>query len=237
MPALEVVARLALIGGSASINLAGYVSIWISVGLGLVAMIATAELAVRPYGARIFDRLLLIAGSLITVFILLGLVLNVTPWGMTRGTWNVAWAIVGIGVLIWRRGTHTHFILPYGPISVLSLSIVAAAAIIIGAGFLAVDGVSKSESEPVLSLSLVSSSSTRMTIEVDARSVSGSYLIMAFPQVNKTSSYKSKPFSVSAGIGGETVQRQVPVKVKGTWIVELVADGGKAIRQLIVNIS
>jgi hypothetical protein len=233
--ALEVLVRLIVIGGSAGINLDGHLSTWISGSLGLVAMVATAELAVRPYGAKVFDRLLLIAGSLVVTLILLGVVLNVAPWGLTRGTWNAAWLVLSILVLFWRRGIRTRVILPGRFINVVSLSIVVAAAIIVGAGVLAINGVKKWDEKSILSFSLVSSSSTNITTEINATSVRGSYSIVAFSQTHKKSHYMSKPFSVSAGSSGETVQEQVPVKVRGPWVINL-ESAGKVVRELIVDV-
>lgn len=238
MSALEIFVRLSLIGGSAGINLDGHLNIWISQILGIIAMVATAELAVRPYIVGVFDRLLLIAGSLVVTFILLGLVLNLTPWGLTLGTWNAAWVVLSILVLFWRRGIWTHITFPRLPINVLSLSIVVAAAIIVGAGVLAISGVKKSDGQAVLSFSLVSSSSTDVTTEIDATSVNGSYSIVAFSQTHKTTHYKSKSFSVSAGRAGEAVQVQVPVKVSGPWVINLEsANNGKVVRELIVDVN
>ncbi len=238
MPVLEVLVRLLLIAGSAGINLDGHLSVWLSAAVGLAAMVATVELAVRPYGATLFDRLLMMAGSLLAALILLGVVLNFTPWGMTLETWNVAWAVLGLLVLFWRRQSRTQVRLPKIPINVLSLSIVLAAAIIIGAGALAISAVRKWDGKPVLAFSLVSSSATTITTEIDATSVSGRYSIVAFPQVRKTSRYTSKPISVSAGTGGQTIQERVPVSAKGTWVIDLEpADGGTVIRELIVDVE
>lgn len=238
MSALEIVLRLALTGGSAGVNLVGSLNVWISGILGLASMVATAELAVRPYGSSVFDRLLLMAGGLVAAFILLGIALNFTPWGLTRETWNASWAVVSILVLIARRGTRARFTAPRRSAITLTLSIAAAAAIILGAGWLALAGVAKSDSEPVLSLSLVSENSTNMIVEVDARSVKGSYRIVAFPEEQKSAVYVSAPLSLSAGPDGESVRRQVPARDKGTWVVYLrAAAGGKALRELIANIS
>lgn len=238
MSVLEVLVRLLLIAGSSGINLDGHLSAWLSGIVGLVAMAATVELAVRPYAAKLFDRLLLMAGSLIAALIVLGFVLNLTPWGMTLETWNVAWAALGLLVLCWQRRSRT--VLPKVPLNVVTMSIVVAGVIIVGAGTLAISAVNKWDGKPVLAFSEVSASATSVITEIDATSVSGSYSIVAFPQASKTknSRYTSKPFSISAGTGGQTIQEQVPVAVKGTWVIDLEpAHGGTVLRELIVDVA
>ena len=237
MLVLEVAARLVLIFSSAGINLAGYANPWISGIIGLASIAATAELAVRPYGSKVVDRMLLAAGSLIVTIILLGLLLNFTPWGLTRGTWNIAWAVVGISVLIWRRRIRTKVRLRKIPINALSLSIVAAAVIIVGAAALAASGVHKWDGQSKMSFSLAAVSSTTVATEIDATSWSGNYSIVAFLQDHEQTRYTSKPFEVTGGRGGVTVQEQVPIEAKGRWVIALEpAGGGTAIRELIVDI-
>ena len=238
MSIIEVVVRLILIGSSAGVNLDGHSNVWISGSLGLVAMMATIELAVRPYGKEVFDRLLLMAGSLVVTLIILGLVLNVTPWGLTLTTWNAAWVFLSILVLFWRRRNRTHVVLPTGIFNMLSVSIAFSAAIIIAAGALAIEGVRKWDAQPILSFSLVSSSSTTVTTEINAASTRGTYRIVAFSRHDRASHYTSEPFTVTAGKGGETVQEKVPVKGGGAWVFDLKSNGdGKILRELIVDVE
>jgi hypothetical protein len=238
MSVLEIVSRLVLIGGSTFANLDGHINVWVSGILGLASLLATVELAVRPYGAKVFDRLLLMAGGLVVTFIILGLVLNLTPFGLTLGTWNAAWGVLSIGVLIWRRGSRSPITLPGRAVNVFNLSVVVAAAIIIGAGFLAVDGVKKWDAKTVLSFSLVSSSSTSVVTQINATSVNDAYAIKAFSQSHKTSHYMSKPFNISAGSNGQTLQEQVPVNAKGPWVIDLVSGNtGKVVRELIIDVD
>lgn len=237
MSALEVLVRLILIAGSACINLDDHINVWVSGSVGLVSILATAELAVRPYSARVFDRLLLMAGGLVATFIILGLLLNLTPWGLTLETWNAAWGVVSILVLIWRRGDRTHIVIPKKFVNVFSLSVVIAIIIIIGAGVLAIDGMKKWDEKSVLSFSLVSSSSTSIVTQINATSISGSYSIAAFSRTNKASHYTSRPFSVSAGSNGQMIRERIPVMVKGPWVIDLDStDGGKVVRELIINV-
>lgn len=238
MSPVEVLVRLILIAGSACINLDGHINAWVSGSVGLVSMLATAELAIRPYGAKVFDRLLLMAGSLVTTFIILGLLLNLTPWGLTLETWNAAWGVVSIFVLVWRRGDRTHIVIPRKFLNVFSLSIVIAIIIIIGAGVLAIDGVKKWDEKSVLSFSLVSSSSTSVVTQINATSISGSYSIAAFSQTNKASHYTSRLFSISAGSDGQMIRERIPVRTKGRWVIDLdSADGGKVVRELIIDVG
>jgi hypothetical protein len=238
MSVLEIVSRLILIGGSTFANLDGHVNVWVSGILGLASLLATAELAVRPYGTKIFDRLLLMAGGLVVTFIILGLLLNLTPFGLTLGTWNAAWGVLSTGVLIWRRGSRSQVTLPGRPVSVFGVSVVVAAVIIIGAGALAVDGVKKWDAKTLLSFSLVSSSSTSIVTQINATSVNDAYSIKAFSKNDKASHYTSKPFTVSAGSNGQIFQEQVPVNAKGSWVIDLVSGNtGKVVRELIVDVD
>jgi hypothetical protein len=235
---LEVLVRLILIAGSVCINLDGHINVWVSGSVGLVSMFATAELAVRPYGAKVFERLLLMAGGLVTTFIILGLLLNLTPLGLTLETWNAAWGVISVLVLIWRRGNRTHVVIPRKFVNVFSLSMVVAIIIIIGAGVLAIDGVKKCDEKSVLSFSLVSSSSTSVVTQINATSISGSYSIAAFSQTNAASHYTSRPFSISAGSDGQMIRERIPVKAKGPWVIDLdSADGGKVVRELIIDVG
>jgi hypothetical protein len=235
--ALEVAVRLVLILGSAGINLDGHANPWISGIISVASIAATAELAVRPYGSKVLDRLLLAAGSLVVTLLLLGLLLNLLPWGLTRGTWNLTWAVLSILVLVRRRGVLTGIRFPRIPINVLSLSIVAAAAIIAGAAALVASGVHKWEGQPALSFSLAAVSSKTIATEIDATSMSGSYSIVSIVQYSKKAYYTSKPFEVTAGRSGATLRERVPIGGKGRWIIDLEpAGGGKALRELIVNI-
>lgn len=238
MSLLEVLIRLILIAGSACINLDGHINVWISGIVGLVSILATAELAVRPYGAKVFDRLLLMAGGLITTFIILGLLLNLTPLGLTLETWNAAWGVISVSVLIWRRGNRTQIVVPKGFVNVFSLSVVVAIIIIIGAGVLAIDGVRKWDEKSVLSFSLVSSNSTSVVTQINATSISGSYSIAAFSQTNTASHYTSRPFSISAGRDGQMIRERIPVKANGRWVIDLdSADGDKVVRELIIDVG
>jgi hypothetical protein len=235
--ALEVAIRLVLICSSAGTNLDGHVSPWISGIIGLASIAATVELAVRPYGSKVFDRLLLAAGGLVAALVILGLLLNLIPWGLTRGTWNLAWAMLSILVLFWRRDVRTAVRFRRIPVNALSLSIVAAAVIIAGSAALVASGVHKWEGQSKLSFSLAAVSSTSVATEIDATSVDSSYSIVAFLQNHKQTLYTSKPFEVTADRNGATVRERVPIATKGRWVIDLEpAGGGKAFRELIVDI-
>ena len=237
MSVLEIALRLLLIGSSTVANLDGHINVWISGILGLASLLATAELAIRPYGRTVFERLLLMAGGLVVTFIILGLVLNLTPFGLTLGTWNAAWGVLSVAVLIWRRGSRSQIVLPGRLLNVFGLSVVVATVIIIGAAVLAIDGVKKWDAKTVLSFSLVSSSSTSVVTQINATSVNGDYTIKAFSKAHKASRYTSKPFTVSAGSDGQTLQEQVPVNAKGAWVIDLQSGAtGTVVRELIIDV-
>jgi hypothetical protein len=226
----EIAVRLLLIGGLCAAIWSG-VTVWLAVPLALIAITATTELAVRPYTANAVDRLLLGCGAIVTTLIIIGLGLNLTPWGLTKITWNLAWLVLSVGVLTWRRGLSTGFGWPPPRMRALSGWLIAATLMIAAAVIVSVAGVQRWDQKPVLAFSVVSESSNSVVVEIEATSITGTYQITAVPQPLKKASYRSAQFTVSAASGSEQLRERVPLDIPGkTWTINLVSvsDGSIA---------
>jgi hypothetical protein len=233
----EVMLRMTLIVGLLAAN-AYSVTVWIIAPLGLLAIAVTAELAVRPYATNAADRLLLGCGAVVTVFILTGLGLNLTPWGLTRTTWNVAWLVGSIAILIWRRRLSTGIGWPSARIGSSQVWMISAAVILAAAVVVAITGVKHSNKQPVLTFSVVSRGPAAVTVEINATSVSGQYQITASSNNKRAQRYISPLLMVSAGNSSERIRERVPVNIVGTWTINLrSADNNLIIRQLKIDLN
>jgi hypothetical protein len=231
---LELALRLTLIAGL-FVAIIENVPVWGLAPLGLIAISATAELAVRPYAANVADRVLLSCGAIVTAFILIGLGLNLTPWGLTRATWNVAWLIVSVGILAWRRGVVTKIGRPVAGSGSLSIWIVSASLILAAAIALSLAGIRYFDRQPVLAFSVVSEGSSGVAVEIEATSISASYQIEATSKVKKAHRYLSAPIRIAAGSNGELVKYLVPLNKPGAWTINLQsASSGAVVRWLKV---
>jgi Glycosyl hydrolases family 16 len=231
----EVACRVALIAG-AVLAVSEHASAWVTAPVGLIAIAATIELAIRPYASDAIDRVLIGCGGGVVGLILLGVGLNLTPWGLTRITWTVTLAVVGLGVLIWRRGLSTSFNLRAVKIRPSVLWALATVAVLIAAGAVAQAGVRESK-QPLLALSLRSKTSHSVTVEIDATSISGTYRIDASSAAPGAREYASAPFDINAGASGASMIRQVPANIPSRWTITLASATGAQTRELIVNVG
>ena len=234
----EVALRLAL-----NVAIAAAIVFGLAAGvcapLVLLGAGATAELAVRPYASNMADELLLGCGAIITVLILIGLCLNLTPWGLTRGTWAVAWLIVSGAVLAWRSVLGIGRIrLSVTRINSISLWVFAALLVFIAAGAIAMAGVHSWDQRPVLAFSLLSKSTSAVVVEVDATSTTGTYNIVATSDSPGAHHYFSPPVVVRANARGQALKRSVPINVSGRWTIYLDSVRGPShLRELIVDVA
>jgi hypothetical protein len=239
---LEVLFRVVLNAGiAASIALAA--SVWIATPLFLVGIAVTGELAVRPYARNGIERALLACGATVTASILIGLCLNLTPWGLTRWTWLFSWLVVSTAVLIWRRASRT----PFDAVRIRSYCLrhwlaglygLAAVVIFVVAGTVAISGVRIWSQKPMLAFSLVSKSSSAVVVNIDAISTNATYRIVAESGTRKAHHYLSAPILVNAGGKGQSFDESVPVNVPGRWTIDLNAvNGSTGVRELIVNVG
>jgi len=232
----EIALRLTLIVGL-SITIGYNVNLWIAAPLGLMAIAATAELAIRPYAASGADKLLLSCGAVATILILVGLGLNLTPWGLTQKTWTITWTILSIGVLAWRRKLRTRIGWPLSRVGLISLWVFLASLIFVAAGMLAVAGVRHSNRQPTLAFSIVSRSADSVVVEIDAISIVDRYRIVATSSIAGARKYISPPLIVGSAGEGNRIFRRVPVNIAGVWVIRLEsADNGSVLRWLKVDL-
>lgn len=242
MSRLEVLVRATLNVCIAAAIVWG-LSAWLAGPLFLIGVALTAELALRPQVRSGPEKILLICGSAITAFILIGLVLNLTPSGLTRTTWAVAWVVVSGAVLIWRRTSSTSISIDrirsqVNRHWVIGLYGLGALVIFVVAGIVAMAGVRHSNQKPLLEFSLVSESSSSVVVQIHAISTNASYQIAADSGSFGARRYSSPPIAVNAGAQGQTLNESVPVNVAGRWSISLSGVSGSTdSRELIVDVG
>lgn len=241
MSKLEICVRAAL-NIAAFIVIAAGLNKWIIVVFFLISVVATAELGIRPYGRDSVEKLLLGCGAIAVTLILIGLCLNFTPWGLTREMWAIAWLVVTISVLIWRRNLGAaiesdirsllsrHWMIALYGIAAMTVLVVA-----VGVAFA---GVRVWNQKAVLSFSLVSKSANKVVVRIGAVSTTGTYRIEAQSGSPHARRYLSQPISVNAGGGGQVLDEMVPVNVSGRWIINLInGNHSSGLRELIVDVG
>jgi hypothetical protein len=231
----ELALRLALIVSPFGAVASGLPA-WFTAPLSFLSIAVTAELAVRPYAASAVDKVLLGCGAVVTTLILVGIILNLTPWGLTQVTWNLAWLILSTGILVWHRRLGTHISLPVSGLGTLAVWVVAGVLIIAAAGMLALAGVRHVARQPVLAFALVSKGRNSFVVEVEATSMTGRYHILATSNAVGAHRYISPVFAVEAGANGARFRQQVPINTAGIWTIDLQsADSGSVVRWLRVD--
>lgn len=235
MRAPELALRVALIVGSAlAVN--QHPSTWVAAPLGLIAIAATVELAIRPYGRNAIDRLLMGCGSVVVALILIGVGLNLTPSGLTRMTWTAAWVVLGLGVLIWRRKYGLTMRLSRIGVSPSAFWAVPIVLVLVAAGFVAQGGVRNGE-QPVLALALISKSAHVITVQIDASSITGTYRLKAHSEDPGAKPYVSGEFAIDASGSGAHIVKRIPIALSGRWTITLASATSTLSRQLIVDIG
>jgi hypothetical protein len=169
--------------------------------------------------------------------ILAGLVLDITPWGLTRTTWTVAWTILSIGVLVWRRKLRVNIRRLAIRVQPIGLWLLVASVIFIGAGALALAGVRDWNRQSVMAFALESTDSNSVLVEIDATSINESYRIEAISDVPGAQRYVSAPLTVNAGGSGKRILERVPTNIEGVWTIRLEsASNGTVLRWLRVDV-
>ena len=242
MSRLEVLVR-AILNVCIAAVIGWGLSAWFATPLFLVGVALTAELAMRPQARSGVEKVFLICGAIVTAFILIGLFLNLTPWGLTQVTWAVAWFVVSSVVLVWRRASGTSIsidrIRPYvNRHWVIGLYGLGALAIFVVAGIVAMAGVRTSNQKPLLEFSLVSKNPSSVVVQIHAISTDATYRIVADSENRQALNYLSSPILVNAGPQGQTLNEIVPVNVAGPWDITLSGVSGSAdTRKLIVDVG
>lgn len=95
----DLAARAAVVVAA---GVVGAVGVWwpVSTLLAALAVMAVAERVVRLRRRGRLDAVLVGVGGLVVTLILLGLLLDAVPGGLTRVSWSVALGLVGLGALV-----------------------------------------------------------------------------------------------------------------------------------------
>jgi hypothetical protein len=233
----EVALRLTLAVGLFGVVVYNRVG-WLTAVLGLMAIIATAELAVRPYATNAIDKLLIGSGAVVTTLIIIGLGLALTPWGLDRITVDIAWLLVSLVVLGWRRRLRTSIRLPMIEMRSLSVWVVSASLILAVGIVVALAGVRYWNQRPALAFSVVAKSANYVVVEIEATSVTGQYHIVADSKTQGARRYSSSLLTIKADGNGELLQKRVPINIAGSWTIDLQsAADDSVVRLLIVNVT
>lgn len=242
MSRLELVLR-AILNVCVAVTIGLGLNAWIAIPLFLAGVVTTGELAARSNARDGVEIILLICGGTVTTAILIGLLLNLTPWGLTRVTWAVCWFVVSSAVLVRRRTSGTS--IPIDRIRsnfrhhwITGLYGLAALAIFVVAVLIARAGVRIDSQKPLLEFSLVSKSSSSVVVQIHAISTDGAYRITAESASLHARHYSSPPIRVNAGPDGQTLNESVPVNVAGRWEIYLnVISGSSGSRELIIDVG
>jgi hypothetical protein len=211
---------------------------WLTAVLGLMAIIATAELAVRPYASNAIDKLLIGSGTVVVTLIIIGLSLALTPWGLNRITVGVVWLVVSLVVLGCRRRLRTSIQLPIIEMSSLSVWVVSASLILAVGIVLALAGVRYWNQRPALAFSVVAKSTNSVMVEIEATSLTGRYHIVADSKTQGARRYFSSLLTIKADGKGEILQERVPINIAGSWTIDLQsAVDDSVVRLLTVNVT
>jgi hypothetical protein len=132
------------------------------VSLLLVCFVATAPLQ------SVLDRVLASALAAVLVVMALGFLLHLSPWGLTRRSWAVAWALVVLGVAAVDDGAQVIRFRPvvFGPL----MRWAAASVVVISAAIGLAWQASASERATPLTLSVVAAGSNEIRLLVDGPS-------------------------------------------------------------------
>jgi hypothetical protein len=179
----EVVTR-SLVTAVALIATASGAPPWVSAPLALLSLANGGQLLayLAPREDPV-ERCLLAAGGLTVLLILLGVVLNYVPGGLTPSSYAVGWALIswallgsvsrreGVGGVGWLRGASISI--------VASLGVLAAASAV--AFRIAAAGLSKQAQQPVLALSSPAYGATEAQILISSLNAGGVYELLVLP--------------------------------------------------------
>lgn len=203
----------------------------VSTPLGVLWIAATAELAARV-ARPTYQRIMIAAGFVLVVLVLLAIVINVLPWGLTTRTWVAGWACVSATVIAGRRRCARPRVSLVLSARVASLYLVSLG-ILAASIALAIVGA-KHADKPPTALGIVGEWATSVRVRVVAGAQPGRYLLVrGVPPV--LGGGDDTAFSLQRGESKDII---VPVAMSGVTRITLVGlDGVHAIRTLIVRRS
>ncbi len=172
----------------------------VTAGLGLATLANTGELltAVAPHADRV-TRWLLAGTGVAVLLILLGLLLNEAPGGLTATSWQIGWAAVSAVALLVVRGrveSRLAFSLSIRRSLVVPFAVLLAfvpAGLVLGAA-----GVRMQNGRPLLELSTPTHSASRAQVVVHSVDVGGSYALQVIPDGEATEASQPQPVTLAA---------------------------------------
>ncbi len=212
-----------------------YVGVWTplrvvcaAVGLSVAGWLIAHLLPANSLVARILDGVI----AIVVVSVVLGLVLNYMPGGLTRHGFALGWCAVGVAMLYFASTGRT-LPLPEGAAGgAISPRLVAACSLFVAAAaaaFLIADaGVRKGDNHPLLSLAALTYGNRMATIEVGSVHDQGIYKLAVLPDGHPQHADTSTPVALAA-----SQSRVVALRLPAAhcfWTIELA--GTNAPRQV-----
>ena len=202
----------------------------VAAGLGVTASAVRA----RRRG-RIDATVIGLAGAL-AVFVLLGLVLNLFPAGLTRVSWSIGAGVIGLAAVAWgsRTTPATGVLIPVSGSTLLRQGpwYVAAAAVSAISVIIAVHATDIADQAPV-QLSLTSSSAASVAVRVTGSEDRTDGMYQLVVRRGSTEVVRSVPFRITAG--HDVNYRFTPRADRVT--VDLRKVGGSTSRSLVVDLG
>jgi hypothetical protein len=232
----EILARAVVIAVALFATTSGAPTV-VSAPLALLSLVNGGQLlGYLVPGEDPVERCLMAAGGVAVLLILLGLVLNDVPGGLTRSSYGVGWAVVSwalLAVVAPRQGLGGAGLRRASIPIVLSLGLLGAATAVafqIGSA-----GVHKRDQQPVLALSSPAYGGTEAEILVGSVNAGGAYEVLVLPDGRLAGAYSRLVELGAKGAHSTHVSVQLPV-ARSYWKVVLRPRGsqGTAERELIL---
>lgn len=209
----------------------------VSAPLALLSLVNGGQLlAYLVPGDDPVERYLMATGGVVVLLILLGLLLNYVPGGLTPSSYGVGWALVSWALLVTvspRRGLADMGLRRASMPMVVSLGILGTATAVafqIGSA-----GVHKQDHQPVLALSSPAYGGTEAQIVVGSVNAGGVYELLVLPDGRLSGAYSRLVELGAKGTHSAEVSVDLP-SARCYWKVVLRPRGwqGAAERELIL---
>lgn len=178
----------------------GAIGVWwpVSTLLAALAALAVGDRVVRLRGRGRLDALLVGVGGLIVSLILLGLLLDVVPGGLTRLSWSIGLGLIGLTALVeCRRRPGGQSFTRHGPRKAgAAVWAVATGGLTVLAVVISVTSANDGESPP-LQMSVRDIGSTHADVVVRGGSSVGTYELIAGTGAARR--VVRRPFRIGAG--------------------------------------
>ena len=215
---------------------------WVTAPLTLLAAAVVVEALARTRGLGWADVMLVGSAGLIVVLIMLGLVLNLLPTGLTTGRWAIGAGLVAIATLLWSRrlalrGSEAD---REGAVSVLPrparAQVLRTAPWLVLAGGLVVVALAISThatdvaNRPPLALSVLDRTQAAVSVQVTGGTAAGRY------ELALVSDGTTRPLTSFDLAAGQARAYRFAVPAQGPTTIELRRRGAdRVLRSLIVR--